>query len=165
MSATRSHRSILAAGAVALGGWMAAGAAHAGEDWPPVLQRYCERSFDAAQRIDMESFRDYDAAAFRNIHTQDAVTIFASGAYRIGIDAIMAALAGHFQGREAVWQWTELHREVKGCDTAFILYDTTYAIPSSGFSQRARVGVTYTFERGRWLAVFDQSTLLPPAAP
>ena len=26
---------------------------------------------------------------------------------------------------------------------------------------RARVAVTYTFERGRWLSVLDQSTLLP----
>lgn len=137
--------------------------ARAGDDWPPALQRYCERMFDTAQRIDMESFRDYDAQTFRDIHTADAVTVFASGAYRIGIDAIMAALAGHFAGREAIWEWTELHREVKGCDTAFIIYDTTYTLPSAGFRQRARVGVTYTFERGRWLAVFDQSTLLPPA--
>lgn len=137
--------------------------ARAGDDWPPALQRYCERMFDTAQRIDMESFRDYDAQTFRDIHTADAVTVFASGAYRIGIDAIMAALAGHFAGREAIWEWTELHREVKGCDTAFIIYDSTYTLPSAGFRQRARVGVTYTFERGRWLAVFDQSTLLPPA--
>lgn len=137
--------------------------AQAEEEWPVELQRHCERIFDTAQRIDMESFRDYDAQAFRDIHTSDSVTIFASGAYRVGIDAVMAALAGHFTGREAIWEWTELHREVKGCDTAFIIYDTTYSLPSAGFSQRARVGVTYTFERGRWLAVFDQSTLLPAA--
>lgn len=130
---------------------------------PPILQRYCERKFDQAQKVDMESFRDYDTAAFRAIHTDDAVTIFASGAYRIGIDAIMAALASHFANREAIWQWTELHRVVQGCETAFIVYDTTYSIPSVGFRQRARVGVTYTFERGRWLATGDQSTLLPPA--
>ena len=133
------------------------------DDWPPGLQRVCERLFDTAQRVDMESFRDYDAAAFRDIHTEDAVTIFASGAYRIGIDAIMAALDGHFTGREAVWEWTELHREVKGCETGFIVYDATYSIPSAGFRQRARLAVTYTFQRGRWLAVLDQSTLLPPA--
>ncbi len=131
--------------------------------WPPGLQRQCERLFDDAQRVDMESFRDYDAAAFRAIHTDDAVTIFASGAYRIGIDAIMAALASHFSAREAVWQWTEVHREVKGCETAFIVYDTTYTVPSAGFRQRARTTVGYVFQRGRWRAMFDQSTLLPVA--
>ena len=159
--AAQPHRlPILAAGLLALGG-LASGHARAGDEWPPLLQRYCERAFDAAQRIDMESFRDYDAEAFRAIHTDDAVTIFASGAWRVGIDAVMAALASHFQDREATWQWTELHREVKGCVTAFIVYDTTYSIPSNGFRQRARVAVTYTFERGRWLSVLDQSTLLP----
>lgn len=163
MSRTAVHVSMLGFGVFTLIGMLPPQLAQASEDAPPGLQRYCERLFDTAQRIDMESFRDYDAAAFRDIHTADAVTIFASGAYRVGIDAIMAALAGHFQGREAIWQWTELHREVKGCETAFIIYDTTYSLPSAGFHQRARIGVTYTFEHGRWLAVFDQSTLLPPA--
>lgn len=159
MHARTVHRTL----AAALLGFVAAPAFALDVELPAPLQRWCERRFDEAQRIDMESFRDYDAAAFRAIHTDDAVTVFASGAYRVGIDAIMAALAGHFSGREAVWQWTELHRVVKGCETAVILYDTTYSIPSNGFRQRARTAVTYTFARGRWLAVFDQSTLLPPA--
>jgi ketosteroid isomerase-like protein len=162
MSRTAPHLSILALGVATLATALAPHPVHA-SDWPQGLQRHCEGLFDTAQRIDMESFRDYDAETFRDIHTPDAVTIFASGAYRIGIDAIMTALAGHFDGREAIWEWNELHREVKGCDTAFIIYDTSYSIPSNGFHQRARIGVTYTFEHGRWLAVFDQSTLLPSA--
>jgi ketosteroid isomerase-like protein len=163
MSRLASRASLLVLGLAALTAFLAPPPAQANGEWPPVLQRYCEQTFDTAQRIDMESFRDYDAQTFRDIHTEDAVTIFASGAYRIGIDAIMAALASHFANREAVWEWTELHREVKGCDTAFIIYDTTYSIPSIGYRARARIGVTYTFEHGRWLALFDQSTPLPPA--
>lgn len=163
MSRIAARASILTLGIATLATALAPPPAQASDEWAPGLQQYCERLFDTAQRTDMESFRDYDAATFRDIHTPDAVTIFASGAYRIGIDAIMTALAGHFAGREATWEWTELHREVKGCETAFIIYDTTYTLPSAGFRQRARIGVTYTFERGRWLAVFDQSTLLPPA--
>ena len=163
MNRRAAHASVLALAFAASAAVLAPAPVQATGEWPPVLQRYCEQAFDTAQRIDMESFRDYDAQAFRDIHTEDAVTVFGSGAYRVGIDAIMAALAGHFANREAVWEWTELHREVKGCDTAFIIYDTTYSIPSIGYSARARTGVTYTFERGRWLAVFDQSTPLPPA--
>ena len=75
----------------------------------------CARQFEVAQRVDMESFRDYDAETFRDGHHPDAVTVFASGARRVGIDAIMAALAPHFADREAIWAWTELYRVVDGC--------------------------------------------------
>jgi transcriptional regulator of nitric oxide reductase len=127
----------------------------------PAVAAGCARQFETAQRIDMESFRDYDAQTFRDGHHRDAVTVFASGTVRYGIDAIMAALASHFTNREAVWAWTELYRVVDGCKSAFILYDTTYDIPSSGFHQHALTGVTYTHRHGKWLAIADQGTLLP----
>jgi hypothetical protein len=79
----------------------------------------------------------------------------------IGIDQIMAALAGHFANREAIWEWTELHRSVQGCRTAYILYETTYRIPRIGFASRALVGVSYTHDGNKWLAVADQNTGLP----
>jgi hypothetical protein len=67
----------------------------------------CEREFEAAQRQDMESFRDYDVESFRAIHHEDAVTIFASGRVVEGADEIIAALRRHFEERQAVWSWTE----------------------------------------------------------
>ena len=121
----------------------------------------CARQFEVAQRVDMESFRDYDAQTFRGGHHPDSVTVFASGARRVGIDAIMAALAPHFADREAIWAWTELYRVVDGCRSAFILYDTTYDIPSIGFHQHALTGVTYTHDGDKWLSIADQGTLLP----
>jgi len=121
----------------------------------------CARQFETAQRIDMESFRDYDAQTFRDGHHPDALTIFANGAVRYGVDAIMQALRSHFENREAVWAWSERYRVVDGCKSAFILYETTYDIPSSGFHQRALTGVTYSYHRGKWLAIADQGTLLP----
>lgn len=126
----------------------------------PHLAAGCARQFEAAQRADMESFRDYDIETFRDGHHPDAVTIFASGAVRYGIDAIMQALASHFANREAVWAWTEKYRVVDGCKSAFILYETTYDIPSSGFHQRALTGVTYSYHHGKWLSIADQGTLL-----
>jgi hypothetical protein len=124
----------------------------------------CEREFEAAQRQDMESFRDYDVESFRAIHHEDAVTIFASGRVVQGADEIIAALHRHFEEREAVWSWTELLRQVHGCRTAYILYDTTYFRPSDGAFQHAIVGVTYTREHSQWLAIADQGTLLPADA-
>lgn len=122
----------------------------------------CAAQFERAQKIDMESFRDYDAAAFRDIHHRDAVTIFASGDAFYGVDAIMEALASHFENREAIWGWTEVYRLVDGCTSAFILYDATYTIPSIGYHQRTLTGVTYTYSHKgrRWLAIADQGTYL-----
>ena len=120
----------------------------------------CVRQFEDAQRLDMESFRDFDAETFRAGHHPDSVTIFASGAVRYGIDAIMAALAPHFANRNAIWSWVEKHRIVDGCKSAFILYETWYEIPSIGFKQHALTGVTYTHEGDHWLSIADQGTLL-----
>src|SRR4029434_2538690 len=103
--------------------------------------RGCAEQFELAQRTDMESFRDYDRETFREGHDPRSVTIFASGAVRYGIDAIMAALESHFANREAIWAWTELYRVVDGCKSAFILYDATYDIPSIGYPQRTLTGV------------------------
>ena len=120
----------------------------------------CARQFDIAQRLDMESFRDFDAETFRAGHDDRAVTVFASGAVRYGIDAIMQALASHFADRNAVWRWTEKYRVVDGCTSAYILYDTVYEIPALGFRQHALTGVTYTHVGNAWLSIADQGTLL-----
>jgi hypothetical protein len=120
----------------------------------------CANQFELAQKTDMESFRDFDEDTFRAGHDPRAVTVFASGAVRYGVDAIMAALRPHFVNRNAVWSWTELYRVVDGCQSAFILYDTNYDIPSIGFHQHALTGVTYTHQGDRWLAIADQGTLL-----
>ena len=121
----------------------------------------CARQFDEAQRVDMESFRDFDEATWLAGHHPGAITIFASGARRQGIDAIAATLHSHFVNKTAVWSWTELYRFVDGCSTGFILYETNYDIPSIGFHQRALTTVTYVHERGKWLSIADQGTLLP----
>lgn len=121
----------------------------------------CARQFEAAQRLDMESFRDFDKETWLASHDDRAVTIFASGAKRIGIDAIAQVMASHFANREAVWSWTELYRVVDGCRSAMILYDTTYEIPRIGFRQHALTTVTYTHDGSKWLSIADQGTLLP----
>jgi len=125
-----------------------------------VTAQGCAAQFEVAQRTDMESFRDYDEATFRAGHDARAVTMFASGAVRYGIDAIMAALHRHFVNREPLWSWKELYRVVDGCKSAFILYDAVYDIPSIGYHQRTLTGVTYTHAGDRWLSIADQGTYL-----
>jgi hypothetical protein len=154
----RLRHLLLALGLVlALGGVSAASASDPADS---ATAAGCARQFELAQKTDMESFRDYDEETFRAGHDPRAVTVFASGAVRFGIDAIMAALHPHFVNRNAVWSWTELYRVVDGCKSAFILYDTNYDIPSAGFHQHALTGVTYTHVGNKWLSIADQGTLL-----
>jgi len=121
----------------------------------------CARQFEVAQRLDMESFRDYDQETWLASHDDRAVTIFSSGARRIGIDAIAQVMASHFANREAKWSWTELYRVVDGCRAAVILYDTVYEIPRIGFRQHALTSVSYTHDGNKWLSIADQGTPLP----
>ena len=122
----------------------------------------CAREFEIAERTDMESFREFEAETFRPIRHADAVTIFASGDAFFGIEEIIEVLEGfHFGPREAIWMWTEFYRVVDGCKSAFILYETTYELPSIGFRSHALTGVTYTHQGRRWLAIADQGMPLP----
>jgi uncharacterized protein (TIGR02246 family) len=126
-------------------------------------QTHCEKKFDQAQRQDMESFRDYDAEAFRDVHHPDATSVFAVGLVAIGRDAIMEALAPYFEAQVATWSWTEITRTVQGCRTGVIVYRTLIERP--GFSRHAINTVTYTYEHGRWLVISDQGTeVAAPAA-
>ncbi|MGH8188157.1 MAG: DUF4440 domain-containing protein [Steroidobacteraceae bacterium] len=164
----KSSRLLIAAGvtAIVLGSTsVASDTSVASETDERAAARGCAAQFERAQRTDMESFRDYDAETFRSVHHPDAITIFASGAVRTGIDAIMTALGPHFANREAVWSWTEIYRVVDGCKSAFILYDATYDIPSIGFHQRTLTGVTYTHRGNKWLAIADQGTYLEAPGP
>lgn len=125
---------------------------------------HCVRQFDEAQRLDMESFRDFDRETWVSLHDKDAIAIFTTGLVVQGRDQIVHTLRNHFANRNAVWTWTELARAVDGCRTATIVYDATYAIPSQNFTLREIVSVTYTYRHGRWLSVIDQGTEIPTSS-
>lgn len=124
----------------------------------------CAEQFEAAITEDMTTFGNFDREAWRAVHHVNAVSIFGSGRVVQGRDAIVDILKGHFDARNATWDYTELYRHVEGCKSGYVLYDTTYAIPSIGFVQRAIVGVTYVREHGKWLVIADQNTVIRPPA-
>ena len=118
----------------------------------------CASAFEAAQRLDMESFARYDAESFRDVHHPDAITVFPSGRVVRGRESILSVLAEHFTAKEAIYTWREVHRFVDGCRAAFVLYETSYEVPSTGYRQRALTGVTYVHDGGRWLAIADHGS-------
>jgi ketosteroid isomerase-like protein len=118
-------------------------------------------AFDAAQRLDMESFRDFDREAWRAVHAVDAVSILPAGVVLAGREQIVDALAAHFDERRARWSWTELSRRLQPGRVGHVLYETVYEIPVAGVRQRALTGVTFACLDGSWLVVCDQGTALP----
>ena len=109
----------------------------------------------------MESFRDFDRAAWEAGHDDDAIAVYSGGQIVQGRAAIGESQRNHFNNRNATWTWTEKTRAVDGCSTATIVYDATYAIPSQGFVIRQIISVTYTFKHGKGLTVIDQGTPIP----
>jgi Domain of unknown function (DUF4440) len=122
----------------------------------------CDQEFESTQRLYKESFATFDADTFRRIHHPEAVAILPGGDVRRGVEPMMAALTTHFERREAVCTWKELHRFVDDCRMAHILYETVYEIPSKGITIRGLAAVTHVHERGRWLVVADQTTTVDP---
>src|SRR5262245_66360316 len=80
----------------------------------------CARQFDEAQRVDMESFRDFDEATWLAGHHPEAITIFASGARRQGIESIAATMHSHFVNKVAVWSWPGPIGSSTGCPTGHV---------------------------------------------
>jgi hypothetical protein len=120
-----------------------------------------DAAFDAAQRREMESFRDFDREAWRGLHAVDTVLVLPTGVVVAGRDDVVDALAAHFDQRQAHWSWTELSRRVQPGQVGHVLYETVYEVPAAGVRVRALTGVTYAFDGGRWLVVADQGTGLP----
>ena len=61
------------------------------------LAGWCARGFDEAQRHDMESFRDFDRAAWEAGHDDDAITIYSGGQIVRGRAAIGESQRHHFE--------------------------------------------------------------------
>ncbi|AKU15216.1 hypothetical protein [Luteipulveratus mongoliensis] len=161
MTSRQTARTIaLVASAVALAVPATASATGSGGTTQPGQARTCAHRFDQAQRADMESFRDFDFKTFAAGHDEGTVTIVADGRVRIGKAAVLAAAKPRFEAKNSVWSWTEITRKVDGCRTAFIVYNTKYALPHLDYWFTAVTSVTYEYKGGRWLSIMDQGTLL-----
>lgn len=161
MKGNKNRRRALALTGVGLSALIIAPAPASSAGGAEPAHQECHEAFDTAQRTDMESFGAFDVETWRDLHHEEATTVFPSGTVVKGPDEIVEALRSHFDDRVAVWTWTELDRYVShGCKTGWIMYDTTYEIPDEYF-HRAIVAVTYVREHGRWLVLADSNTLVP----
>lgn len=119
----------------------------------------CARRFDATIDLYVGShpIRDVDMLA-ETLH--DAWTVvFPDGELLLGKAAGLAWVREEFFSDPAWTQsFTEIRRVVRGCRTGFILFDSIYEQP--GYRTNLLIGLSLTYEKGRWLIIQDQNTRL-----
>jgi uncharacterized protein (TIGR02246 family) len=118
----------------------------------------CGRQLDAAVDKYVATTDARDARRFNTLLHRDVTGVLPGGTVFAG----KAEMAGFIDGFFARTDWTQTfeltRRTVSGCASAYVLFDSVYAEPAAGFSQRLAVGLTWTREHGRWLVLADQNT-------
>lgn len=116
----------------------------------------CAAGFDRAVRTYVDATAKRDAARFASVLHPDVTAIFADGEVLYGKERTMAFIEPFFASPGWTQTFDELTREVRGCRTAFVLFDSVFT-PSPGAEPvEFVIGVTFTHENGRWLALHNQ---------
>jgi ketosteroid isomerase-like protein len=160
-------RTTLAASAAALTvaglGALAVPSASAGDETAGA--RGCEASFQKTLRTHLDAISNRDLEALEPTVGESMTLIFPSGSIRRGKDAFMAFHESWFADPNWRQPYTVTDVTVEGCNTAWALVDYRYeslnedgTVKSSSHNMFA---LTWTFQRGRWVAIADQNTRLP----
>lgn len=124
----------------------------------PESQHGCAAGFDRAVHTYVDSTAKRDAKRFASVLHPDVTAIFADGEVLYGKERTMGFIGPFFATPGWTQTFDELTREVRGCRTAFVLFDSVFT-PSPGAEPIDFViGVTFTYEDGRWLALQNQDS-------
>lgn len=117
----------------------------------------CERKFDATidKYTGSHPIRDVDMLA-STLHDEWTV-IFPDGELLLGKEEGLTWVREEFFNDPSWTQsFTEIRRVVRGCSTGFVLFDSIYEQP--GYRSHLLIGLSLTYEHGRWLVIQDQNT-------
>jgi len=118
----------------------------------------CGRQFDSAVSSYLRTTDARDARGFNALLHRDVVGVLPGGTVFDG----KAAMAGFITSFFARTDWTQsfdLKRKVVAdCESGYVLFESVYAEPAAGYSQKLMIGITWTREHGRWLVLADQNT-------
>ncbi|WP_109509041.1 YybH family protein [Nocardioides speluncae] len=123
---------------------------------PQPAAAHCERAFDRAVDAYIETTDERDAAGFAALLHKDVTAIFANGGVLYGKEATMGFIEPFFEATNWTQTFEELTRVVRGCKSGFVLFDSVFT--QDGEPTPLVIGVTFTWERGRWLAVHNQDS-------
>jgi len=120
----------------------------------------CERQFHEAVREYVETTDDRDAEGFNALLHPDITAILPGGIVFAGKEETAAFIDQFFARTDWTQSLTVRRTTVDGCATAFVLFDSVYAEPASGYRDDLVIGITWTREHGRWLVLHDQNTVV-----
>ncbi|MFL6145393.1 MAG: YybH family protein [Labedaea sp.] len=149
--------------AVIVGGLLVGSGAASSASSPAELNRadvLCKRALEQTQRGFDKAFNDRDAHRLASFYHQDSTLINPFGSVRNTPEAIEAAFTGLFSS-PFLSTVTPIDQSVQGCRTAVVISDFLLTDPADNSKLHFVASLTYTFERGRWQVLLDQSTNLP----
>lgn len=122
------------------------------------LDPSCEQSFDRAVDTYVTTTHDRDVDGFASVLHPDVTLIFAGGDVLYGKDQSMGFIREFFADPAWTQTFDELTREVDGCRSGFVLFDSVYTPAPDAEPKPLVIGVTFTYEHGRWLALHNQDS-------
>lgn len=118
----------------------------------------CRASFDVAVEEYRQTTFDKDAPGFNALLHPDVTAIFADGSTLLGKEATAAFIDGFFADPEWTQTLDVVRTEVAGCRSGFVLFDSVYTPSPTSDGIPLAIGVTFTYERGGWLALHNQDS-------
>ena len=149
---------MLAAGAALAAVGLPVGTGVAGAEVAPASVGHCEHSFDRAVQTYVETTHERDVQGFGSVMHPDVTLVFAGGDVLFGKEATMGFIRDFFADPAWTQTFDELTRTVRGCRTGFVLFDSLYTPSPTSDPKPLVIGVTFTYERGQWLAVHNQDS-------
>jgi uncharacterized protein (TIGR02246 family) len=120
----------------------------------------CERQFHEAVRTYVATTDARDAEGFNALLHPDVTAILPGGTVIAGKQETAAFVRQFFARTDWTQSLIVTRTSVQGCATAFVLFDSVYAEPATGYQDNLMIGITWTRERGRWLVLHDQNTVV-----
>lgn len=141
------------------------GAAYAGpvdhDRGVPAQERFCARQFDRAMSAYVRTTERRDARGFNALLAPDTTVIFANGGVLRGKHEVAEFITDFFTDPGWTQTFKPLTRHVEGCRSGFVLFDSVYSVPAEHRVSPLVIGVTFTYQHGRWLVLHNQDSTGP----
>ena len=121
-------------------------------------QRVCRYQFNQAVRAYVHTTETRNAAGFNALLDRDVTVIFANGGVLSGKKEVSGFITDFFNDPGWTQTFTTLQKHVEGCRTGFVLFDSVYSVPAQHRVSPLVIGVTFTYEHGRWKVLHNQDS-------
>jgi hypothetical protein len=126
--------------------------------------RVCARQFDATVQRYVSTTQARDVQGFASVLDPRVVLIFRPGSVLYGKRETMDFIRDFFADPNWTQTFRVITRTVDDCRTGFVLFDSVYTAAGSDPLPLV-IGVSFTYRRGRWLAVHNQDSQGPADPP